>query len=137
MEPDAKLCDFVRGGAYPGKGEDLNIVTRGGTSYLALGMTRQSEIEDRSIKVVDLRTLAPFDEEMIYRTARKRNRLSVSHEDSLSLASAERLPPASRKASWIRWTHRLFVWLRRMRLFPQLPVRVAGAALCRRPPGCD
>lgn len=51
---------FLAGRGVSGKGEYLNIVTRGGTSYLALGMTRQSAIEDRSIEVVDLRTLAPI-----------------------------------------------------------------------------
>ena len=60
--------DEVATGSYPVVGVDVAgagevgqlIVTRGGTSYLALGMTRQSAIEDRSIEVVDLRTLAPI-----------------------------------------------------------------------------
>ncbi len=42
------------------------------------------DLKGTSIEVIDLRTLAPFDEEMIYRSVRKTNRVVVAHEDSLT-----------------------------------------------------
>ncbi len=50
--------------------------------------------------MIDLRTLAPFDEEMIYRSVRKTNRVVVAHEDSLTVALAGRLSPALLRMFW-------------------------------------
>lgn len=84
FEPDAGYVIPFGKGRIRREGKDLTIVTWGSTVYLALEVARQLELEGRSIEVIDLRTLAPFDEEMIYRSVRKTNRVVVAHEDSLT-----------------------------------------------------
>ncbi len=84
LEPDAGYAIPFGKGRIRREGKDLTIVTWGSTVYLALEVARQLQLEGRSIEVIDLRTLAPFDEEMIYRSVRKTNRVVVAHEDSLT-----------------------------------------------------
>ncbi len=78
------LVPFGRG-RIRRQGEDVTIVTWGGTVYLALELARQMEREGRSLEVIDLRSIIPFDEEMIYRSVRKTNRAVIAHEDSLTM----------------------------------------------------
>jgi 2-oxoisovalerate dehydrogenase E1 component len=84
LEPDAGYLIPFGKGRVRREGKDLTIVTWGSTVYLALEVARQLEMEDRSLEVVDLRTIAPFDEELIYRSVRKTNRVVVAHEDTLT-----------------------------------------------------
>jgi len=83
-EPDAGyLIPFGRGRVRR-EGSDATIVTWGSTVYLALELARQMESEGRSLEVIDLRTLVPLDEELIYQSIRKTSRVVVAHEDSLT-----------------------------------------------------
>ena len=84
LEPDAEYVIPFGKGRIRREGKDVTIVTWGSTVYLALEAARQLEHEGRSIEVIDLRTLAPFDEQMIYHSVRKTNRVIVAHEDSLT-----------------------------------------------------
>lgn len=84
FEPDAEYSIPFGKGRIRREGKDLTVVTWGSTVYLALEVARQLELEGRSIEVIDLRTLAPFDEEMVYQSVRKTNRVVVAHEDSLT-----------------------------------------------------
>jgi 2-oxoisovalerate dehydrogenase E1 component len=84
LEPDANyLVPFGRGRVRR-EGKELTIVTWGSTVYFALDLARQMEAEGRSLEVIDLRTIAPLDEELIYRSVRKTSRVVVAHEDSLT-----------------------------------------------------
>jgi pyruvate/2-oxoglutarate/acetoin dehydrogenase E1 component len=49
----------------------VTIVTWGATVYLATELARQMKAEGRSLEIIDLRTLVPLDEELIYRSIRK------------------------------------------------------------------
>ncbi len=83
QEPDAEyLVPFGRGRVCK-EGRDLTVVTWGSTVYLALEAVRQLESTGPSIEVIDLRTIAPLDEEIIYNSIRKTSRVVVAHEDSL------------------------------------------------------
>jgi pyruvate/2-oxoglutarate/acetoin dehydrogenase E1 component len=64
------------------EGRDVSIVTYAATVWKALEAAEQLAAEGISVEVLDLRTLAPLDEEAIYRTVRKTNRLLIVHEDT-------------------------------------------------------
>ncbi|MGC4049934.1 MAG: dehydrogenase E1 component subunit alpha/beta [Paludibaculum sp.] len=83
-EPDANYAIPFGQGRIRRDGRDLTIVTWGSTVYQALELARQMEGEGVSLEVLDLRTIAPFDEEMVYRSVRKTSRVVVAHEDSLT-----------------------------------------------------
>ena len=85
LEPGADyLVPFGRG-RIRREGKDLTIVTWGSTVYMALEVARQMEQQGRSLEVIDLRSIVPLDEEMIYRSIRKTSRVVIVHEDSLTM----------------------------------------------------
>ena len=67
------------------EGTDITIVTWGATVYHALELARQMSGEGGSLEILDLRTLVPLDEELIYRSIRKTSRAVILHEDSLTM----------------------------------------------------
>jgi 2-oxoisovalerate dehydrogenase E1 component len=84
-EPDSNyLIPFGRGKVRR-EGTDVTIVTWGSTVYLALELARRSEKTGRSIEVVDLRSIVPLDEEIIFSSVRKTSRVVVAHEDTLTM----------------------------------------------------
>ena len=65
------------------EGTDVSIVTYASTVWKALEAAELLAAEDGiSVEVIDLRSLAPMDDEAIYRTVKKTNRLLVVHEDT-------------------------------------------------------
>jgi 2-oxoisovalerate dehydrogenase E1 component beta subunit len=64
------------------EGTDISIVTYASAVWKSLEAAEQLAAEGLSVEVLDLRTLAPLDEEAIYRTVRKTNRLLIVHEDT-------------------------------------------------------
>ena len=83
QEPDAEyLVPFGRGRVRK-EGWDLTIVTWGSTVYMALEAARQLESAGHSIEVIDLRSIVPLDEEIIYTSVQKTSRVVIAHEDSL------------------------------------------------------
>ncbi|MEO7521160.1 MAG: alpha-ketoacid dehydrogenase subunit beta [Gemmatimonas sp.] len=65
------------------EGSDVSIVTYASTVWKSLEAAELLAAEDGiSVEVIDLRTVAPMDEEAIYRTVKKTNRLLVVHEDT-------------------------------------------------------
>jgi 2-oxoisovalerate dehydrogenase E1 component beta subunit len=66
-------------------GNDLSIITYGGTMHQSLDAARIVEKEDGlSVEVLDLRTLLPLDREAILTTARKTGKVLIVHEDRLT-----------------------------------------------------
>lgn len=63
------------------EGSDLTIITYGGTVPLAMEV---AEASTASIEVLDLRSIVPLDDEAIYTSVRKTNRVIVLHEDSIT-----------------------------------------------------
>jgi 2-oxoisovalerate dehydrogenase E1 component beta subunit len=65
------------------EGTDVSIITYAATVHKALEAAEQLQREDGiSVEVIDLRTLAPLDDEAIVATVKKTNRVLVLHEDT-------------------------------------------------------
>jgi 2-oxoisovalerate dehydrogenase E1 component beta subunit len=65
------------------EGRDVSIITYAATVWKALEAAERLEREDGlSVEVLDLRTLAPLDDEAIFATVKKTNRVLVLHEDT-------------------------------------------------------
>jgi pyruvate/2-oxoglutarate/acetoin dehydrogenase E1 component len=65
------------------EGADVSIITYAATVWKALEAAELLQKEDGlSVEVIDLRTLAPLDDEAIFTTVRKTNRVLVLHEDT-------------------------------------------------------
>jgi 2-oxoisovalerate dehydrogenase E1 component beta subunit len=65
------------------EGRDLSIITYAATVWKSLEAAEQLEREDGlSVEVLDLRTLAPMDDEAILASVKKTNRVLIVHEDT-------------------------------------------------------
>jgi 2-oxoisovalerate dehydrogenase E1 component beta subunit len=65
------------------EGTDLAIITYGAMVWKALEAAEQLRQTDRiEVEVIDLRTLAPLDDEAIVAAVRKTHRVLVAHEDT-------------------------------------------------------
>jgi pyruvate/2-oxoglutarate/acetoin dehydrogenase E1 component len=86
------------------EGHDLSIITYAATVWKALEAAEQVEKDDGlSVEVIDLRTLAPLDDDVIQTTVRKTNRALVVHEDTRTGGIAGEITA--------RITERSFAWL--------------------------
>lgn len=63
-------------------GSDVSIVTYASTVWKALEAAELLAADGISVEVLDLRSLAPMDDEAIFRTVKKTNRLLIVHEDT-------------------------------------------------------
>ena len=66
-------------------GDDLTIVTWGSTVYLALKAAEELEEQGYSTEVIDLRSIAPWDHELVFESVKKTSRVLIAHEDSLTM----------------------------------------------------
>jgi 2-oxoisovalerate dehydrogenase E1 component beta subunit len=66
------------------EGNDLSIITYGGSLPRCLEAAHALEGEGISAEVVDLRSLLPFDEELVLASIRKTSRALLVHEDTLT-----------------------------------------------------
>jgi pyruvate dehydrogenase E1 component beta subunit len=62
------------------EGSDVSIITYGRTVLDALEIAGQMEADGMSVEVIDLRTIAPYDEETVLASVRKTGRAVVLHE---------------------------------------------------------
>lgn len=63
-------------------GTDLSIITYGATVWKALDAAEELAKSGVAAEVIDLRTLAPLDDDAIVATVRKTNRVVIVHEDT-------------------------------------------------------
>ena len=66
------------------EGTDATIVTYGATVQRAFAAANQLAEEGVSAEVIDLRSLSPWDQELVYESVKRTNRVMVLYEDSLS-----------------------------------------------------
>src|SRR5215203_810339 len=64
------------------EGKDVSIITYAATVWKSLEAADELEKEGVSVEVIDLRSLAPLDDEAIITTVKKTNRVLVVHEDT-------------------------------------------------------
>ena len=65
------------------EGKDLSIITYAAAMHKSLEAAERLSKEDGiEVEVLDLRTLAPLDDEAIFATVRKTNRVLIVHEDT-------------------------------------------------------
>jgi len=65
-------------------GEELSIITYGNTTHLCLKAAERLEKEfQRSVEVIDLRSLIPLDKETIFQSVKKTGKVLVVHEDKV------------------------------------------------------
>ena len=99
MEPKHLYRQTYNKGAYPGddymipfgkgakvmEGNDLTVVTYGSLVHRSAQAIKQVQRDqDRGIDLIDLRTLAPYDWDMIVESVKRTGRLLVVHEESKS-----------------------------------------------------
>lgn len=84
-EPDSEYMIPFGKARLRRAGKDLTVVTWGSTVYLALEAAEQLAAQGRSIEVLDLRSIIPWDEEAVYASVRKTSRVLIAHEDSLTM----------------------------------------------------
>ena len=66
------------------EGSDITIITYGALVQQSLEAARTMEGKGVSVEVIDLRTLNPLDEESIFRSVKKTNKVVVAHEDTMT-----------------------------------------------------
>jgi 2-oxoisovalerate dehydrogenase E1 component len=66
------------------EGTDVTVVTYGATVQRAFTAANQVADQGISVEVIDLRTLSPWDQEAVYESVKKTNRVIVAYEDSIS-----------------------------------------------------
>lgn len=105
------------------EGTSLSIITYAATVWKALEAAEQLEKEDGlSVEVLDLRSLLPMDDEAIFATVKKTNRVMIVHEDTRTGGVAGEVTA--------RITENVFEWLDA----PILRVTAADVPLPYSPP---
>ena len=66
------------------EGTDVTVVTWGALVQRSLLAAQQAEKDGLSVRVIDLRTIAPCDWDTIGTAVRETNRIIVAHEDALT-----------------------------------------------------
>ncbi len=64
-------------------GTDLTVLAYGTPVHFALEAAKKLEAEDRSVEVIDLRSLSPLDTETIFASVKKTHRVLIAHEDKV------------------------------------------------------
>ena len=79
-EPNADYLIPFGKGKIKRPGNAATIVTWGATVYTALELADEFDLE-----VIDLRTILPMDDEIVFNSVRKTNRVLVLHEDAVTM----------------------------------------------------
>lgn len=83
-EPDSEyLLPFGKAKIVK-EGTDVTVVTYGLSVWDTWFAAKRLEQEGYSVEIVDIRTIIPLDEETIYHSVKKTNKVIVIHEDTLT-----------------------------------------------------
>jgi len=82
--PDGDYTVPIGKAAVVREGRDLSIITYGAMVHVALQAAAELENEGISAEIIDLRTLAPLDEDTVLASVRKTSKVLLLHEDTLT-----------------------------------------------------
>jgi 2-oxoisovalerate dehydrogenase E1 component len=83
-EPDEDyLVEFGKAKVVK-EGSDLTVVTYGVPLWDSMQVSKRLEDEGYSVEVIDIRTIIPLDDETIFNSIRKTNKVIVIHEDTMT-----------------------------------------------------
>ncbi len=82
MPPADWLLPFGKG-AYVTRGERVTVVTYGATVHRARLAAREIDPDGDAVEIVDLRTLVPWDQDIVAESVAKTGRVLVLYEDTL------------------------------------------------------
>jgi 2-oxoisovalerate dehydrogenase E1 component len=82
MPPEEWMVPFGRG-TYVTRGDRVTVVTWGATVHRAQ-LAAQQLGDGAGVEIVDLRTIAPWDRDIVAASVRKTGRVLVLHEDNLT-----------------------------------------------------
>jgi 2-oxoisovalerate dehydrogenase E1 component len=66
------------------EGTDITVVSYGLSMWDSIFAAKKLEEEEYSVEVIDIRTIIPLDEETIFNSVKKTNKVIVIHEDTLT-----------------------------------------------------
>ncbi len=84
-EPDKDYVLPFGRGRIVREGSDVTLVTWGNTVMISEDAARSLEDKGISVEVIDLRTILPWDQEMVFKSIQKTNRALVVHEDTITM----------------------------------------------------
>lgn len=85
------------------EGRDVSIITYAATVHKSLEAAERLAAEGIEVEAIDLRSLAPLDDEAIFTTVRKTNRVLIVHEDTRTGGSPANSPRASTRVASRTW----------------------------------
>ena len=65
------------------EGTDVTVISWGVSLWDSMLAAKKLEDEDFSVEVIDIRTIVPLDEETIFNSVKKTNKVIIIHEDTL------------------------------------------------------
>jgi len=81
--PSEWMLPFGRG-AHVTRGDRVTVVTWGATVHRAVQAAHEVDPEGGRVEVIDLRTIAPWDHQIVAESVEKTGRVLVLHEDTLT-----------------------------------------------------
>jgi 2-oxoisovalerate dehydrogenase E1 component len=81
-EPDEEYLAPIGKGIIRREGTDVTVVTYGALVQKSLEAAQILSKEGSEVEVIDIRTIAPLDSDLILNSVKKTNKVLVAHEDS-------------------------------------------------------
>jgi len=84
-EPDKDYVLPFGRGRIVREGSDVTLVTWGNTVMISQNAAQDLENQGIEVEIIDLRTILPWDKELVFKSIQKTNRCLVVHEDTMTM----------------------------------------------------